>query len=311
MVVSEELPDAVYSEIFRFLPSSQIAGSCSLVCRSWRDIASDSPLWRHLCQAAGLSASDCLRCLLGWKGLFGQVFGQNMVACPHFEPVLPMDMEAMKHQTLAPWEPKHRLLLNRVSALDENHDDSHTYSFWAVEGGSVFQRGGGDGVVRECPPVGCPPCPAAPDKPVLATSFEWGKIQQCISFPAFSKKFLDSCPPLLVSAWYAGMHGTESKVKLQVLLRDDLKNSILFWDSGEVLTKSGQWQEMKVIIKGYSPGLRSIILKVGGMSVSAKKKHGFYGAKFTGLKLKFVPPFEVKHFDEGMMELGKTTMYSP
>ena len=40
-------------------------------------------------------------------------------------------------------------------------------------------------------------------------------------------------------------------------------------------------------------GMRSVILKIGGMSVGAKKKHGFYGAKFTNIKLKFVPPFEV------------------
>ena len=39
--------------------------------------------------------------------------------------------------------------------------------------------------------------------------------------------------------------------------------------------------------------MRSVILKIGGMSVGAKKKHGFYGAKFTNIKLKFVPPFEV------------------
>ena len=39
--------------------------------------------------------------------------------------------------------------------------------------------------------------------------------------------------------------------------------------------------------------MRSVILKIGGTSVGAKKKHGFYGAKFTNIKLKFVPPFEV------------------
>ena len=43
----------------------------------------------------------------------------------------------------------------------------------------------------------------------------------------------------------------------------------------------------------FQQGMRSVILKIGGMSVGAKKKHGFYGAKFTNIKLKFVPPFEV------------------
>ena len=83
--------------------------------------------------------------------------------------------------------------------------------------------------MRECPPVGCPPCPGSETKPVIATSYDWGKVQQCISFPMFSKKFLDSSPPLLVSAMFSGVKGVESKVKVQVLIRDDLKNSILFW----------------------------------------------------------------------------------
>ncbi|MCO5573866.1 hypothetical protein L7F22_027641 [Adiantum nelumboides] len=312
MGICEDLPNALFSEIFQFLPASQVAGACSLVCRLWRDLADDAPIWRDMCKEAGLSETDCLRCLFGWKGLFGLVFGQNMVASPCFESVPHMEMEAMKHQRLGAWEPKHRILLNRISSLDDDHEDSHTYSFWAVEGGTVFQRGGGDGVVRECPPVGCPPCPAFPDRPVIATSFEWGKVQQCISFPTFSEMFLDSSPPLLVSLWYAGRRDAESQIKLQVLFRDKFKHCISFWDSGEILAKAGEWQELKAIVRGYPAGIQSIILKVGGMSLSSHKMaHGFFGAKFTGLKLKFLPPFEVRHFDESTVEHGKATLCSP
>lgn len=225
----ERVPDAVFAKIFALLPASQIVSSCALVCKAWRDSTHDATLWSDLCVGSGLRALDAMRCMGGWKGLFGSVYGVNLVASPHFERIHHIDAERMKGHSLRPWEPKHRVLYDRICSVDEDHDEPHPFCHWATEGGSVFQRGGGDGVLREYPPIGCPPCPVARDKPVLATSYEWGKVQQYVGLQTFSNKFLDSCPAMLFSIWFAGRQGSPSSFKVQVILRDELKNVIFCW----------------------------------------------------------------------------------
>lgn len=225
----DSVPDAVFAKIFALLPSAQIASSCSLVCRAWRNCTSDATLWSELCEGTGLRGIDAMRCLGGWKGLFGSVYGVNLVASPHFERIQEVEKECMKTRPLRPFEAKHRLTINRICSDDETGEEAKSYSFWATDGGSVFQRGGGDGVLRECPALDCPPCPGAEDKPVMATSWDWGKVQQYIGFPTFSNKFLDCSPPMMFSIWYAGKKGAPSVFKAQVVLRDELKNVIFSW----------------------------------------------------------------------------------
>jgi F-box protein 2 len=229
VATSESVPDAVFAKIFALLPSAQIASSCALVCRAWRDYTHDATLWSELCEGSGLRAIDAMRCLGGWKGLFGSVYGVNLVASPHFERVHFYDADRLKHEPLRPWEPKHRLIIDRICSDDESNEESHSYGYWATEGGSVFQRGGGDGVLRECPPLDCPPCPAAQGKPALATSWDWGKVQQYVGLQTFSNKFLDCSPPMTFSIWYAGTKGAPSVFKAAVVLRDELKNIIFYW----------------------------------------------------------------------------------
>jgi F-box protein 2 len=225
----ESLPDAVFAKVLLLLPAVEIARSCALVCRQWRDATQDVSLWSELCGGTGLRSLDALRCMGGWKGLFGTVYGVNLVASPHFSRIHHMEAEQMKGQALRPWEPKHRLIYDRICNVEEDHDEPHSFSHWATEGGSVFQRGGGDGVLREDPPQGCDPCPAALDKPVLATSYEWGRVQQYIGLQTFSNKFLDNSPPMMYSIWFAGRQGAPSLLRVQVLLRDELKNVIHSW----------------------------------------------------------------------------------
>jgi F-box protein 2 len=225
----ERVPDAVLAKIFALLPASQIASSCALVCKAWRDCTHDETLWMDLCMGSGLRGMDAMRCMGGWKGLFGAVYGVNLVASPHFERIHHIDSERIKDQPLRPWEPKHRLLYDRICSVDENPDEPHPYCHWAAEGGSVFQRGGGDGVLRECPPLDCQPCPAAREKSVLATSYEWGKVQQYVGLQTFSNKFLDSSPAIMFSVWYAGKIGSPGVFKVEVILRDELKNAIFSW----------------------------------------------------------------------------------
>lgn len=295
----ESIPDVVLAKIFALLPSSQIASSCALVCKAWRDCTYDATLWSELCEGSGLRGIDAMRCLGGWKGLFGSVYGINLVATPHFERIHYLEADRLKHQSLRPWEPKHRLIIDRICSVDESDEEPHSYGYWATEGGSVFQRGGGDGVLRELPPVDCCPCPAAADKPVMATSWDWGKVQQYIGLQTFSNKFLDLSPPMMFSIWYAGKTSAPSVFKAQVILRDELKNIIFCWESGELETADNTWKQVKHIIQKYPPGLRSVVVKAAGMSI--KHSGGFHGAKFTAVKLQFVPLNEVPlHIDEPM-----------
>ncbi len=225
----ESLPDAVFAKVLLLLPAVEIARSCALVCRQWRDATQDASLWNELCAGSGLRELDALRCMGGWKGLFGTVYGLNLVASPHFSRIHHIEAEQMKRQALRTWEPKHRLIYDRICNVEENHEEPPSFCHWAAEGGSVFQRGGGDGVLREDPPQGCPPCPAALDKPVLATSYEWGGVQQLIGLHTFANKFLDTSPPLIFSIWFAGRQGSPSVFRVKVLLHDELKNVIHSW----------------------------------------------------------------------------------
>ncbi|KAG0601675.1 hypothetical protein M758_11G130900 [Ceratodon purpureus] len=298
----ESVPDAVFAKIFALLPSAQIASSCALVCRAWRDYTQDATLWSELCEGSGLRAIDAMRCLGGWRGLFGSVYGLNLVASPHFERVHFYEADRLKHQSLRPWEPKHRLIIDRICSDNESDEETHSYGYWATEGGSVFQRGGGDGVLRECPAHDCSPCPVAEREPVLATSWDWGKVQQYIGLQTFSNKFLDCSPPMMFSIWYAGKKGAPSVFKAQVVLRDELKNIIFVWESGELETTENVWKQEKHLIQNYPPGMRSIVVKAAGMSI--QHKSGFHGAKFTAVKLQFVPVNEVPlHIEQPI--LGK------
>lgn len=225
----DNVPDVLLAKIFLLLPSTQIANSCALVCKSWRDCTYDATLWSELLEGTGLRGIDAMRCLGGWRGLFGYLYGTNLVVTPHFERIHEHDADRIKHELLRPWEPKHRLIIDRICSDNESDEEAHSYGYWATEGGSVFQRGGGDGVLRECPAQDCSPCPVAADKPVMATSWDWGKVQQYIGLQTFSNKFLDCSPPLMFSIWYAGKKGFPSLFKAQVVLRDELKNIIFTW----------------------------------------------------------------------------------
>ncbi|CAM6032833.1 unnamed protein product [Sphagnum compactum] len=294
----ESLPDAVFAKVLLLLPAVEIARSCALVCRQWRDATQDVSLWNELCAGSGLRELDALRCMGGWKGLFGTVYGLNLVASPHFSRIHHIEAEQMKRQALRTWEPKHRLIYDRICNVEENHDEPPSFCHWAAEGGSVFQRGGGDGVLREDPPQGCPPCPAALDKPVMATSYEWGGVQQLIGLHTFANKFLDTSPPLIFSIWFAGRQGAPSVFRVKVLLHDELKNVIHSWDSGDARATESKWRQIKSIIYGYPQGLRSIVVKVAGKSMIHGS--GFYGAKFTSVRLHFLPFTQVKfHLAEG------------
>lgn len=225
----ESIPDAVLVKIFALLSSSQIASSCALVCRAWRDSTCDATLWSELCEGSGLRGNDAMQCLGGWKGLFGSVYGVNLIASPYFERIHYLDADRLKHQFLRPWEPKHRFIIDRICRTDECDEEPHFYGYWATEGGSVFQRGGGDGVLRECPASDCSPCPVAVDKLLMATSWHWGKVQQYVGLQTFSNKFLNCSPPMMFSIWYAGRKGDPSVFKCQVVIRDELKNVIFSW----------------------------------------------------------------------------------
>ncbi|KAJ7570009.1 hypothetical protein O6H91_01G103700 [Diphasiastrum complanatum] len=304
----ERLPEAILAKILALLPAQHIAGVCALVCRAWNEVAKDPALWSHLCEGSGLKPVDALRQIGGWKALFASVYGSNLVASPHFERLHHIEADRLKAQVLRPWETRHRLLLDRITCLyDHSHDEYKPYCHWAAEGGSVFQRGGGDGIVREQPPVNCPPCPAAPHAPVVATSYDWGKLQQYVGLQTFSNRFLNASPPLFLSVWYAGEKNTAALFKVKLVLRDELKNPLYEWASGELPAKQGEWQKFEGFIQGYPSGLRSIIVKVRAMSIP--KIRGFCGAKITAVRLQFVPDSQVRYYTQHHM--GKVAYGSP
>lgn len=227
----QALPDDLYVKIFCLLPAQEITSSCALVCRSWRHFSSNDNLWKELCKRAGLRD---LRGLLAssrlktWRSLFRALYGTNLIASPHFERIDHIDYNFLRNRRAQNCEPMFTLSPDRLFSEDENHDDYHNFCHWVPSGSaSQVNSGGGDGMIRECPPVGCPPCPGAPGKPVLATSFDWGTVCQSVKLARFPRDFLDQSPPLLLSVWYAGRRGSVGLFRIEVGLRDVL-NRVIF-----------------------------------------------------------------------------------
>ncbi|EFJ17503.1 hypothetical protein SELMODRAFT_420884 [Selaginella moellendorffii] len=296
----ERLPDVVLCRIFMLLPPRLVARVCSFVCRSWRDVSLDPSLWSYYCQNTGLRSADEIKLSGGWRALFIAVFGPNLVGSPCFRPIEQLEVDQAKSKAPGPWEPKHRVILDRIAVLDDVEENYHSYSHWGVEAGSQFHRGGGDGVVRENPPVDCSPCPSVPLESVIATSHDWGRLQHYIGFQTFSNKFLDQSPPFVLTAWFAARRGSPGLFRINLLLRDDLKNCKSVWDSG-ILNAKDEWQQAKFIIKDYNKGVRSVMVKLAGKCTTGER--GFYGTKFTDVRLHFIPVCEIKNyadFDEGV-----------
>lgn len=226
----ESIPDAISAEIFSLLPAEDILRSCALVCKSWRSLTRDQTLWSQLCEGSGLRHEDAKMYFGGWRGLYGAVFGTNLIASPHFERIHHMDANYMKSQPLMLWEAKHRLLFDRICWEDEvSYEDFQSFSHWQTEGGCLFQRGGGDGIIREQPPLGLPPCPGAPDKPVIATSREWGKVAQYVGLQAFPPTFLDVSPPVMLSVWYGPRQDVQAVFRVQMHFRNAVKATLFAW----------------------------------------------------------------------------------
>ncbi|CAM6090727.1 unnamed protein product [Calypogeia fissa] len=279
------LPEDLHMKIFSLLPPQDIASSCALVSRYWRYYSCSETLWKDFCERGGLRDPLDTTRFKTWRDLYAAVYGTNLIGSPYFQRIDRIDAKILKARVPRICEPKYNIYPDRLYSEDERHEEPHSYCHWMCDGGSRFQRGGGDGIIRECPPADCQPFPGAPGEPVLATSYDWGKVYQFVDLNLFPRRFLDQSPPLVLSVWYAGRKGTIGLFRIQVGLQDK-NNKIIFSNfSGDLRAQPNKWKEAKEVIFGYPKGMRSVVVKFCGRSMG--KKNGFHGTKYTAIRLKF------------------------
>ncbi|GAQ82215.1 F-box containing protein [Klebsormidium nitens] len=310
----EALPEVILWDIISRLSPEDVATRVTPLSRYFRTLGDSPSLWRNFCGPATLTEDDA-SALGGWKDLFRRLFRSNLLCAPHFELLDTLqkeqkiyDLTAFEPERLSSWS------LWSHSNLDSEEGTVGAEDYWLDPIWKwmpwEWPRGA---VQRELRPVGCPPCPGAPWAPCLATGCATGMVAQRVGLKHFPAAFRDSRPAILVSAWYGGRSDCPSVFDLCVEFRRGRGGSevLLEWSASDLAAGSnremtaqqmlacpqGGWAKVEHLITDYDPqGFDEIRVVLFGED--QRFWAGWYGAKFTAVELRFVPPSEVHLYQQ-------------
>lgn len=94
--MTEVLPFCLTAKILLLLPPKAVASSCAFVSPKWSRVCGHQSLWKEFCQSWALTDDDATSVLGGWRGLYAQAFGSNLLHSPCFQSV-------QRSSNLSPW----------------------------------------------------------------------------------------------------------------------------------------------------------------------------------------------------------------